>query len=83
VLVAVRPASVALHRAHPEGSPRNVWQATVAELEGYAERVRVRLEGPVPLVAVVTEAAVAELALVRGGTVWASVKATDVVAYPA
>jgi molybdate transport system ATP-binding protein len=37
----------------------------------------------VPLVAEVTEAAVAELALVPGGTVWASVKATDVVAYPA
>jgi len=82
VLVAIRPASVALHRAHPEGSPRNVWAATVAEVEGVAERVRVRLDGEVALVAEVTTAAVAELGLRPGTEVWASVKATEVLAYP-
>jgi molybdate transport system ATP-binding protein len=82
VLVAIRPAAVALHREHPEGSPRNVWEATVAEVEGYAERVRVRLTGTVPLVAEVTRAALDELALVPGAPVWASVKATEVTVYP-
>jgi len=83
VLVAVRPASIALHRQQPEGSPRNVWPATVAEVEGFAERVRIRLGGEVPLVAEVTVVAVDELDLRPGREVWASVKATDVVAYPA
>ena len=82
VLVAIRPASVALHDQHPEGSPRNVWPATVAEVEGFGERVRVRLDGEVPLVAEVTVAAVAELGLSPGRAVWATVKATDVAAYP-
>lgn len=82
VLVAIRPASVALHLVRPGGSPRNVWRARVAELEGFAERVRVRLTGEVPLVAEVTTAAVAELDLRPGTEVWASIKATDVVAYP-
>lgn len=82
VLVAIRPASVALHRVHPEGSPRNVWAARVAEVEGVAERVRVRLDGEVALVAEVTTAAVAELDLRPGTAVWASVKATEVLAYP-
>jgi molybdate transport system ATP-binding protein len=83
VLVAVRPAAVALHRHHPEGSPRNVWAATVAEIEGYAERVRVRLSGAIPIVAEVTVAAVAELDLAPGTEVWASVKATELEVYPA
>ena len=38
----------------PEGSPRNVWPGTVAEVEGFGERRRVRLDGPVPVVAEVT-----------------------------
>jgi molybdate transport system ATP-binding protein len=83
VLVAIRPASVALHRAHPEGSPRNVWEGTVTAVEGFGERVRVQVDGPVPLVAEVTVAAVAELRLAVGEHVWTSVKATEVTAYPA
>ena len=82
VLVAIRPASVTLHRRQPEGSARNVWAATVAEIEGFGERVRVRLEGPVPLVAEVTVAAIDDLELVVGAEVWGSVKATEVTAYP-
>lgn len=82
VLVAIRPASIALHLHRPEGSARNVWPATVVEVEGFAERYRVRLIGPVPVVAEVTGAALEELHLQPGREVWASVKATDVVAYP-
>lgn len=82
VLVAVRPAAVALHQRQPAGSPRNVWAATVADVEGYAERVRVRLAGPIPLVAEVTAAAARELGLAPGTAVWASVKATELTVYP-
>ena len=79
--VAVRPRAVALHRHQPAGSPRNVWSATVADLEADRDRVRVRLGGPVPLTAEVTPAAVADLGLAPGTPVWASVKAVDLTVY--
>jgi molybdate transport system ATP-binding protein len=82
VLVAVRPAAVALHHARPEGSPRNVSEGTVAAIEGFGERVRVQVDGPVPLVAEVTSEAAAELGLAPGVGVWTSIKATEVDAYP-
>jgi molybdate transport system ATP-binding protein len=83
VFVAIRPGAVALYRHRPDGSPRNIWGGTVAAIEGYGERVRVQVAGPVPLVAEVTAAAVAEMALGIGAAVWVSVKATEVAAYPA
>jgi NifC-like ABC-type porter len=83
VVVLVAPRSVSLHRSRPEGSPRNVWPATVASVEAGLGRVRVLLGGPVPLVAEITEAAQAQLALRPGEEVWASVKASEVAAHPA
>ncbi len=80
---AVHPHAVALHATQPHGSPRNTWPATVAELDHHADRVRVRLAGPVPLVAEITPAALAELDLHPGDPVWASVKATEITTYPA
>jgi molybdate transport system ATP-binding protein len=82
VAVAVRPQAVALHPERPHGSPRNAWPATVAEIEPDRDRVRVRLDGAVPITAEVTPAAVAELALTPGTRVWASVKAVDLDVYP-
>ena len=41
----------------PDGSPRNVWAVTVADIDRRADRVRVRLVGEVPLVAEITPAA--------------------------
>jgi molybdate transport system ATP-binding protein len=81
VAVAVRPQAVALHAEAPAGSARNSWPATVVELESDAGRVRVSLDGPVPVTAEVTPAAVAELDLVPGQEVWASVKAVDLAVY--
>ena len=81
--VAFRPNAVTLHRRRPEGSARNVWPGQVGELHPAGDRARVRVAGPLPFVAEVTAEAVAELALADGGEVWASVKATDVDAYPA
>ena len=79
---AIRPNAVSLHRRPPEGSPRNVWQGEAGELYLSGDRARVRVGGPVPLIAEVTAAAVADLHLADGGPVWASVKATDIDTYP-
>jgi molybdate transport system ATP-binding protein len=84
VLVAVAPSAVAVHPARPgAGSPRNVWPATVVGLEQLADRVRVELDGRPPALADITAHALAELGLETGRPVWLSVKATEVVAYPA
>ncbi|MGH9272026.1 MAG: TOBE domain-containing protein, partial [Ilumatobacteraceae bacterium] len=80
---AIAPHAVALYRIAPEGSPRNVWWATVADVDRQPDRVRVRLDGELPLVAEITPAALDALALRPGDEVWASVKATEVTAYPA
>ena len=82
VAVAIRPQAIALHRHQPEGSPRNTWTSTVTDLEIDRDRVRVTLTGPVPVTAEVTPAAVAELDLTPGTTVWATVKAVDLTTYP-
>ena len=83
VFVVVHPRAVAVHRTHPEGSPRNVWSGRASSIELMGNRVRVRIEGAVPLVAEVTAAALRELNLVEGAEVWLSFKATDVGVYPA
>ena len=82
VLVAIRPAAVSVHLRRPEGSPRNVWEGTVTAIEGFGERIRIQVAGPVPLVAEVTTSAVTDLRLEPGTSVWLSVKATEVQAYP-
>ena len=81
VFAAVHPHAVALHRQAPAGTPRNVWAGTAEALEAAGDRVRVRVSGPVPIVAEVTPAAAAELRLADGGPVWAAVKATEVAVY--
>jgi molybdate transport system ATP-binding protein len=72
---------VSLYRQPPAGTPRNVWEGTAETLDLEGERVRVRVGGPLPIVAEVTPAAVAELRLAEGGPVWVSVKATEVIVY--
>ncbi len=82
-LAVVPPRAVALHRAAPEGSPRNVWRVQVESVEPLGDRVRVALRGAIELAAEVTPEAVADLALAPGLEVWASVKATEVEVAPA
>ena len=79
----IQPHSVALYTSPPDGSPRNVWPATVTDIDRHGERVRVRLTGDVPLVAEITPAAQDGLALRPGDRIWATVKATDITTYPA
>jgi len=83
VFVAFPPSAVALYRRRPQGSPRNCWPGRVDGVEQHGHTVRVRLQGPVPVLADVTAGAVADLSLVPGAEVWAAVKATEVHAYPA
>jgi molybdate transport system ATP-binding protein len=77
------PRTVVLHRDRPEGSSRNVWQARVGDLHDHGDRIRVRLVGPIPVVAEVTSGAAAELALGPGTALWCSLKATEVEVFPA
>ncbi|MGD8201566.1 ABC transporter ATP-binding protein [Ornithinimicrobium sp. W1679] len=82
-LVTVDPAAVSVHRERPAGSPRNVWPVVVTEVTMAGQRARIGLDGPVPLVAEITAGAVAELGVVAGTRLWASVKATEVRVQPA
>jgi molybdate transport system ATP-binding protein len=79
----IQPHAVALYRSAPDGSPRNVWPSTVVDIDQRGDRVRVRLDGPVPLVAEITLAALDSLALRPGDYVYTSVKATEITTYPA
>lgn len=73
-----RPSAVAVHRAPPGGSPRNVLVVRVDELEPLGDLVRVRAG---ELAADVTVSAVADLGLAPGQEVSFVVKATEVDVY--
>lgn len=79
-LAIVSPEAVSLHRDQPSGSPRNVWPGRVREITAVGSRLRVLItsdQAP-DLVAEITPAAAAELALADGVPLWTSVKATEV-----
>jgi molybdate transport system ATP-binding protein len=81
VLAVVHPRAVTLHLDPPQGSARNVWYGTVAEIDDEGDRLRVRIDTPVPLVAEITYGALEALSLSIGSAVYASVKATEVDLY--
>ncbi|MFF5082770.1 ABC transporter ATP-binding protein [Actinoplanes sp. NPDC000266] len=81
--VAFPPAAVALFPERPEGSPRNTWPATLADMQRNGDNLRVRLDGPISVAADITPAAAAQLGLAPGRPLWAAVKATETRAYPA
>jgi molybdate transport system ATP-binding protein len=51
-------------------------------LERYGDRVRVRVDGALPIVAEVTPEAVSALGLRVDSRVWAAVKATEIDVFP-
>jgi molybdate transport system ATP-binding protein len=77
-VAVVDPSAITLFRARPEGSARNCWRAIVHDLDRAPDRVRVHFAEPFALVADVTPAAAAELALAPGTEVWCAMKATAV-----
>jgi len=78
VLVTVRPTSVSVHLARPQGSPRNSWPTTVARVERLGHRVRLLTGAPLPIMVEVTEEARSELGLVPGAEIWVALKATEI-----
>ena len=55
----------------------------MTSIDDEGDRLRVRLEGDLAIVAEITPGAGTDLALAPGSEVWASVKATEVSIYPA
>ena len=82
-LAVIHPRAIALFPEQPSGSPRNVWQAEVAAIEAAGDRLRVRFAAPLPVVAELTPAAIDELRVETGKTLWLAVKATEIQVYPA
>ncbi|MEP6622912.1 MAG: ABC transporter ATP-binding protein [Acidimicrobiia bacterium] len=82
VSTVFHPRAVSLHADAPTGSPRNVMAGHVTGIERLGDRVRVQVAGPIPMVAEVTPAALADLALVEGSPVWTALKATDITVFP-
>lgn len=84
VFAVIRPQAVALSLAAVHDvSARNVWPMVVTDLDRMGDRVRVALDGPLPLTAEITVAAMAALSLSPGDAVYAAVKATEIEVYPA
>jgi molybdate transport system ATP-binding protein len=84
------PASVAVFRDDPGGSPRTALPVRLAAMEPHGELVRLRAapvaDGPGwvdGLAADVTPAAIAELDVEPGDRVWFAVKAAEVTVHPA
>jgi molybdate transport system ATP-binding protein len=83
-LAVIKPHSIALVRDHPEASSaRNVWGGTIVDVDRLGDRVRVGIEGRLPLTAEITVAALDAMNLRPGDEIMASVKATDIEVYPA
>jgi len=78
VLVTIHPRAISIHPARPDGSPRNVWEATVVEVSEFGDRARVATEGRLPLTAEITHDSVERLGLERGTRIWIAVKATEI-----
>ena len=77
-IAVIRPQAVSLHAGRPEGSQRNIWKATVIDVDHRADRVRVRLQGPIQLTAEITAAAAESMRIKVGLELWAAVKATEI-----
>ena len=76
--VTIHPRAVSLFCERPEGSPRNVWAGRITDIDEQTDRVRVRIDGDISIVAELTHEALGALELGRGSSVYASVKATEI-----
>lgn len=83
LLICAAPTSIMLLSAPTSVSARNVWPVDVVDVHTLGGRVRITLrasdpgQGPAQIVAEVTTAAVADLAIAPGTRLWASVKASE------
>jgi molybdate transport system ATP-binding protein len=80
----IRPHSILLVRERAVGSSaRNTWSGTIADIDRLGDRVRIGIDGQLPLTAEITIAALDALQLRPGDDIHASAKATDIEVYPA
>jgi molybdate transport system ATP-binding protein len=81
------PAAVAVFDEEPHGSPRNIVEVTVAELDSRGSAIRVRAaaqpDGAPGLAADITADAAADLRVAPGMRLWFAVKAQEVAIHPA
>jgi molybdate transport system ATP-binding protein len=77
-IALIHPQAVSLHTTKPEGSHRNIWMAAVIDIDRRADRVRVRLQGPIQLTAEITMAVAEALGVRVGRELWAAVMATEI-----
>ena len=77
-MASLKPIDVSLHAREPEGSARNVFRGTIAEIVDDGDRARLRLDTRPPLTAEVTSGSVARMGLRTGDEIWASFKAVEV-----
>jgi len=80
-LLAFFPTDVSVSRERPSGSPRNVFESRVQEIVHMGDKVRILLNGAVPLCAEITAESLDKLSIRAGDTVYASVKATAIKTY--
>jgi len=78
----IRPQSIAIARNGGGSSVRNTWTGTIAEIDRLGDRVRIALDGQLPLIAEITVDALEALQLRPGDEIQASAKATDILVYP-
>ncbi len=79
---AIRPQTITVQRTlGVDSSARNCWAGTVATIDLLGDRVRVGIDGALPLTAEITATALAELDLRPGERVVATAKATDITTY--
>ena len=81
-IAVIRPHSVVLTTDAPTSSARNVWPGTIVDIDRLGDRVRVMIDGPIPLTAEITAAALDALHLRPGDPVHTAVKATDIEVSP-
>jgi molybdate transport system ATP-binding protein len=80
----IRPNSIALAREPPTGSSlRNTWSGTIGDIDRLGDRMRINIDGILPLAVEITPAALEALQLRPGDEIYTSVKATEIEVYPA
>ena len=78
----IPPARVSVSRHRLEQQEENTWPGHISAVDLMGDRVRVHVDAAPAITAEVAPAVVDELKLDEGGEVWASVKPSDISAYP-
>ena len=82
VHISFSSSAVSLYTDPPDGSPRNVWEATVSALHADGEIVRVGIAGPFEATAIITKESLHHLDLRIGSKCWATIKANELNVIP-